>query len=322
MSIPENFPVRPMSHFESCGKCHSAVCTCKPSDRFCLACEDGASNEGAPCTCGNGKPIPCHDHRADGPDPYPDCKCSAIDKLFRSSGRARTPLLERNPPPAMLIGARFDRIHKEVGRSRAARVGRSRVTPGCLHCQDLLENNMGLRKLLNEAVSVKTEFVGGAEEAHQLVLADLDDVCGERDRLRAALKSVAHGIDEGGDCWCMYFKVVHPSDDPQDALKTYDGHTTECWQARAAMRRNDEPALCGSEQDDEDTYRRRVAEEAVVKENKPRTCNRHIDCDAADARALKVYTANTTLPRPLQRANMMKFADHCYDSDCEDCFGT
>lgn len=42
-------------------------------------------------------------------------------------------------------------------------------------------------------------------------------------------------------------------------------------------------------------------------EVKPRTCNRHVDCDAADARA-KILEGRDS-------------AEHCSDEFCEDCFG-
>ena len=38
-------------------------------------------------------------------------------------------------------------------------------------------------------------FVGGMEELHQLVLADLDDICGDRDRLEAELNDVRTACD-------------------------------------------------------------------------------------------------------------------------------
>lgn len=37
-----------------------------------------------------------------------------------------------------------------------------------------------------------------------------------------------------------------------------------------------------------------------------RTCNRHSDCDAADAKA---------------KAEGRNFVDHCHDDCCEDCLG-
>ena len=37
-----------------------------------------------------------------------------------------------------------------------------------------------------------------------------------------------------------------------------------------------------------------------------RTCNRHDDCDAANAAAKAKG----------------RYADHCHDDDCEDCFGS
>jgi hypothetical protein len=43
------------------------------------------------------------------------------------------------------------------------------------------------------------------------------------------------------------------------------------------------------------------------KETKPLSCNRHDDCDEADAKA---------------REEGRYFADHCHDDCCEDCFGS
>jgi hypothetical protein len=39
---------------------------------------------------------------------------------------------------------------------------------------------------------------------------------------------------------------------------------------------------------------------------RPRTCDRHVDCDAADE---------------LARERGFLVADHCHDDSCEDCFG-
>ncbi len=49
-------------------------------------------------------------------------------------------------------------------------------------------------------------------------------------------------------------------------------------------------------------------EHAADKAEQPqvRSCNRHIDCDKADAEA---------------KANGRYYADHCHDDCCEDCFG-
>lgn len=44
----------------------------------------------------------------------------------------------------------------------------------------------------------------------------------------------------------------------------------------------------------------------VTAPTKPRECNRHTDCDAADVKA---------------REAGRSFADHCHDDCCEDCFG-
>lgn len=46
---------------------------------------------------------------------------------------------------------------------------------------------------------------------------------------------------------------------------------------------------------------------AKIENPPPRTCNRHNDCDAADAKA---------------RAAGKHFASHCHDECCEDCFGS
>lgn len=40
----------------------------------------------------------------------------------------------------------------------------------------------------------------------------------------------------------------------------------------------------------------------------PRTCNRHKDCDAADAE--------------VRAKGRLLYADHCHDDTCEDCFGS
>lgn len=47
---------------------------------------------------------------------------------------------------------------------------------------------------------------------------------------------------------------------------------------------------------------------AEVKEK--RSCNRHQDCDEAERKRLEKYPGTTT---PL--------SFHCYDDECEDCFG-
>lgn len=55
-------------------------------------------------------------------------------------------------------------------------------------------------------------------------------------------------------------------------------------------------------------------------ENQKRSCNRHDDCDAADA----IYKArhDEEKAKPLgQRLSIPPYADHCHDSCCEDCFG-
>jgi len=59
-------------------------------------------------------------------------------------------------------------------------------------------------------------------------------------RLEAALRMIRHAIDEGGNCWCAYFRVMHTP--PDDAIPLRDGHTEECWTARAAL---SQPAATG-----------------------------------------------------------------------------
>lgn len=49
-----------------------------------------------------------------------------------------------------------------------------------------------------------------------------------------------------------------------------------------------------------------VAEALTHLDPKPRPCNRHDDCDAADAKA---------------RKSGLLGAEHCHDDCCEDCFG-
>jgi len=50
---------------------------------------------------------------------------------------------------------------------------------------------------------------------------------------------------------------------------------------------------------------------------KKRTCNRHDDCDAVDAKAKAKYDAAT----PREKINLPLRAEHCDDETCEDCHG-
>jgi hypothetical protein len=45
------------------------------------------------------------------------------------------------------------------------------------------------------------------------------------------------------------------------------------------------------------------------------TCNRHVDCDAAEAEVLKKY------PTLYLTRNDIGLNFHCHDEECEDCFG-
>lgn len=51
---------------------------------------------------------------------------------------------------------------------------------------------------------------------------------------------------------------------------------------------------------------------------KTRTCNRHEDCDAADAKVKARYEAASLH----EKAHLPLRADHCDDETCEDCFGS
>jgi hypothetical protein len=53
-------------------------------------------------------------------------------------------------------------------------------------------------------------------------------------------------------------------------------------------------------------YQTGSKENGSVGKRGPRTCNRHDDCDAADAKARE----------------RGRYADHCHDDCCEDCFGS
>ena len=53
--------------------------------------------------------------------------------------------------------------------------------------------------------------------------------------LEGALRGVAHAHDGTDWCWCAYTRLVHPPDDPQDGVEVRDGHTEECWSARALL---------------------------------------------------------------------------------------
>jgi hypothetical protein len=51
--------------------------------------------------------------------------------------------------------------------------------------------------------------------------------------LRGALLGVAHAHDGTQWCWCAYTTLMHPPDDPQDGVEIINGHTEDCWRARA-----------------------------------------------------------------------------------------
>jgi hypothetical protein len=53
-----------------------------------------------------------------------------------------------------------------------------------------------------------------------------------------------------------------------------------------------------------------------------RSCNRHDDCDAADAKAKARFDEDRKKPYREQRENLCPYAEHCHDDCCEDCFGS
>lgn len=62
-----------------------------------------------------------------------------------------------------------------------------------------------------------------------------------------------------------------------------------------------------------------------------RSCNRHIDCDAADQRQRERHAAwwkrEQEMARQLGRDHypsspVAAFADHCRSDECEECFGS
>ncbi len=55
--------------------------------------------------------------------------------------------------------------------------------------------------------------------------------------LEGALDGVWCAMSSKGEkCWCAYERIIHPQDDPQDALTLEpNGHTKECNTARSAL---------------------------------------------------------------------------------------
>lgn len=86
-----------------------------------------------------------------------------------------------------------------------------------------------LRAQVEEARREADEWRTQRDVAEHQKAAALSDAA----RLREALRNVRHATDDDGDCWCMYLRLVHTP--PDDAIPLRDGHTEECWQARAAL---------------------------------------------------------------------------------------
>lgn len=60
------------------------------------------------------------------------------------------------------------------------------------------------------------------------------------EELEKALDGVWQALGRDGKCWCAYERLVHPQDDPQDALELEpNGHTAGCNAARRALARLD-----------------------------------------------------------------------------------
>lgn len=53
-----------------------------------------------------------------------------------------------------------------------------------------------------------------------------------------------------------------------------------------------------------------------------KSCNRHSDCDAADAKAKERFEANRKLPYSKHLDFLQPYAEHCHDDCCEDCLGS
>ena len=64
------------------------------------------------------------------------------------------------------------------------------------------------------------------------------DAAEARDReARAALRDVSQALHSDGTmCWCVYERMIHPQDDPQDALPLEEnGHHKSCNRARRVL---------------------------------------------------------------------------------------
>jgi len=73
-------------------------------------------------------------------------------------------------------------------------------------------------------------------DAYAELSVKYDTLLARVDVLEAALHRASQGLCNDGLCWCMYVRLVHPQDDPQDSVKLVDGHTDDCWAVRRAMR--------------------------------------------------------------------------------------
>jgi hypothetical protein len=53
-----------------------------------------------------------------------------------------------------------------------------------------------------------------------------------------------------------------------------------------------------------------------------KSCSRHDDCEAADAKAKARFDANQLKPFREREEHLFSYAEHCHDDCCEDCVGS
>jgi len=123
--------------------------------------------------------------------------------------------------------------------------------------------NRAIHQVLEDAaaeaeVRTLTTTLASCNRARQEEGRQRDAALAEVERLRGALEGVAQSVDRTGLCWCAYERLIHPQDDPQDALPLEpNGHTGGCNAARAALAAPVEPAPVApaSEPDDGQRWR-------------------------------------------------------------------
>jgi hypothetical protein len=95
---------------------------------------------------------------------------------------------------------------------------------------DLVRQGLDLERTARLAAEAEAEK--WRSEARRALAAEA-----ERDDLLGALRDVSQAIHSDGTlCWCVYERMIHPQDDPQDALPLEEnGHHRSCNRARAAI---------------------------------------------------------------------------------------